>query len=203
MRRGYIRERKAGPSVDEQCVALAAAGVPSDGDHPPIYLDPIPKRKRPDPLPQRAAAVRSLRPGDALVVYDAAALGLSEGDILDALAAIGQREATLIVCSPEGEYRWHPDVPECVGLAADAGKLIARERQRVRAGTSPVLGRPKLLTGDALILARQLWGRRDLSSKMVAAEIEKQTSVKVGVRTLLHDLGHKTDAVEAAERKLR
>jgi hypothetical protein len=37
----------------------------------------------------------------------------------------------------------------------------------------------------------------------VAAEIYRQTKVKVGVRTLIKDLGHKTDAVERAERKLR
>jgi hypothetical protein len=42
-----------------------------------------------------------------------------------------------------------------------------------------------------------------MTSKMVAAEIKKQTGVDVGVRTLLIDLGHKTDAVEKAERNLR
>jgi hypothetical protein len=42
-----------------------------------------------------------------------------------------------------------------------------------------------------------------MTSKMVAAEIKKQTGVSVGVRTLIINLGHKTDAVEKAERVLR
>lgn len=207
MRRGYIRERRAGPSVDEQRAALAAAGVPIEGDHPPVYVDPIPRRTqkgKQDPLPQRRAAIHSLRAGNALVIYDAATLGPTEGEILDAIAAIGQRkDVTLVICDPPGEYRWHEGVTELAGVVADGGKRLARERQRVRAGINPVMGRPKLLTGEALTLARQLWGQRAMSSRMVAAEIKKQTGVSVGIRTLLNDLGHKTDAVAAAERKLR
>lgn len=208
MRLGYIRERKAGPIVDEQRKALAAAGVPSEGDHPPIYIDMIPRRTRKaldNPLPERAAAIHSLRPGDgdALVVFDAATIGQTEGDILDALAAIGERDATLIVCNPPGEYRWHPDAAECAGLAVDGRKILDKERRRVRVDSGPIIGRPPLLTGDALALARDLWGKRELNSKMVAAEIKVQTGIAVSVRTLLHKLGHKADAVEAAERQLR
>jgi hypothetical protein len=42
-----------------------------------------------------------------------------------------------------------------------------------------------------------------MSSRQVAAEIKAKTGVDVGIRTLLIDLGHKTDAVEKAERNLR
>lgn len=205
--RGYIRERAKGPSVDEQRKALAAAGVPTDGDHPPIYIDVTPRRTRKDlddPLPQRRAAIHSMRPGDKLVVYDAATLGPTEGEILNAIAAIGEREdVTLVICNPAGEHRWHSDVTEMAGVVADGGKVLARERQRVRSGINPIMGRPKLLTGDAMALARQLWGQRSMSSRMVAAEVERQTGVSVGIRTLLNDLGHKTLAVEKAERILR
>ena len=207
MRRGYIRERKAGPSVDEQRKALAAAGVLVEGDHPPLYIDMIPKRSRKtldNPLPQRTAAIHSLRSGeDALVIFDAATLGLTEGDILDALAAAGQKGASVIVCAPPGEYRWHADVPDALGLAVDGGKVLARERARVRAGSGPIIGRPKKLTGDALILARDLWGKRELVSKQVAAQVKAKTGVAVSVRTLIKALGHKTDAVERVERELR
>lgn len=207
MLRGYIRERPKGPSVEDQRKALIKAGVEMDGTHPPVYIDMIGKRTRKNldnPLPQRAAAIGSLRPGeDALVVFDAAALGRTEGDIMDALAAIGQRDAPVITCNPAGEFKPPPDVSDAFGFVADAGKVLAREKARVRANASPIIGRPKKLTGEALAYARELWGRRDISSRQVAAEVKAKTGVDVGVRTLLIDLGHKTDAVEKAERNLR
>lgn len=207
MLKGYIRERPQGPSVEDQRKALAKAGVEIDGTHPPIYIDMIGKRTRKNldnPLPQRAAAIGSMRPGeDSLVIFDAATLGTTEGDIMDALAAAGERGAPVLTCSPPGEFTWHPDVTAALGFVADAGKVLAREKARVRIGSSPNMGRPKKLTGEALDYARALWGRRDLSSRQVAAEIKAKTGVDVGVRTLLIDLGHKTDAVEKAERILR
>lgn len=207
MLRGYIRERPKGPSVEDQRKALAAAGVQTDGTHPPIYIDIIGKRTRKaldNPLPQRAAAIGSLRVGeDSLVIFDAGTIGTTERDILDALAATGQRDAAVITCNPPGEFRWHPDVPEAIGFAVDGARVLAREKARVRAGSSPIIGRPKKLTGEALTYARELWGRRDMNSRQVAAEVKAKTGVDVGVRTLLIDLGHKTDAVEKAERQLR
>lgn len=206
MLRGYIRERAKGPSVEDQRKALAKAGVPVGGTHPPIYIDMIGKRTRKNldnPLPERAAVIASLRAGNKLVIYDQATLGTTEGDILDALAAAGQRDATVVTCDPVGEFRWHPDVPEALGFAVDGAKKLDRERRRIRTESGPIIGRPKKLTGDALTLARDLWGQRAMSSKMVAAAVLEQTGVDVGVRTLLHDLGHKTDAVEARERILR
>ena len=207
MLRGYIRERAKGPSVEDQRKALIKAGVQVDGTHPPIYVDLIGKRTRKNldnPLPQRAAAIGSLRVGeDSLVIYDQATLGTTEGDILDALAATGQRDASVITCDPPGEFRWHPDVPEAVGFAVDGAKKLDRERRRVRAEAGPIIGRPKKLTGDALDFARSLWGRKDLSYPQVVAEIKAKTGVDVSVKTLLSALGHKTDAVEKAERTLR
>lgn len=207
MLRGYIRERAKGPSVEDQRKALIKAGVETEGSHPPIYIDLIGKRTRKNldnPLPQRAAAIASLRPGeDSLVIFDDATLGTTESDILDALAATGQRDATVITCDPPGEFKWHPDVPEALGFAVDGAKKLARERARVRAGSSPIMGRPKKLTGEALIFARELWGQRGLTSNQVAAEIKAKTGIEVGLKTLLVTLGHKTDAVEKAERTLR
>lgn len=207
MLRGYIRERAKGPSVEDQRKALIKAGVEIDGTHPPIYVDLIGKRTRKNldnPLPQRRAAIGSLRVGeDSLVIYDPATLGTAEGDILDALAATGQRDASVITCDPPGEFKWHPDVPEALGFAVDGAKKLDRERRRVRSEAGPIIGRPKKLTGDALDFARSLWGRRDLSYPQVVAEIKAKTGVEVSVKTLLSALGHKTDAVEKAERTLR
>lgn len=205
--RGYIRERAKGPSVEDQRKALIKAGVEVDGTHPPIYVDLIGKRTRKNldnPLPQRAAAIGSLRVGeDSLVIYDQATLGTTEGDILDALAATGQRDASVITCDPPGEFKWHPDVPEALGFAVDGAKKLDRERRRVRSEAGPIIGRPKKLTGDALDFARSLWGRKDLSYPQVMAAIKAETGIEVGVKTLLATLGHKTDAVEKAERTLR
>lgn len=207
MLRGYIRERPKGPSVEDQRKALVKAGVETEGTHPPLYIDMVQRRTRKaldNPLPERAAAISSLRPGeDSLVIFDAATIGTTEGDIMDALAAVGQRDAPVITCNPPGEFRWHPDVPEALGFVADGAKVLAREKARVRVGSSPIIGRPKKLTGEALTFARELWGQRGMTSRQVAAEVKAKTGVDVGIRTLLIDLGHKTDAVEKAERNLR
>lgn len=206
--RGYIRERRGGPSVEDQRKALAGAGVPTEGTHPPIYIDLIPRRTRKaldNPFPERTLAIHCLRRGDGdkLVVYDAATIGQTEGDILDALAAIGEQGSTLVVCNPPGEYRPHPDAAECLRLAVDGQRMLDRERRRVRTDSGPIIGRPPLLAGDALRLARDLWGKRELNSKMVAEDIKAQTGIEVSVRTLINKLGPKMDAVDAAERGLR
>lgn len=207
MLRGYIRERAKGPSVEDQRKALIKAGVQVDGTHPPIYVDLIGKRTRKtldNPLPQRAAAIGSLRVGeDSLVIYDQATLGIAEGDILDALAATGQRDASVTTCDPPGEFKWHPDVPEALGFAVDGAKKLDRERRRVRSEAGPIIGRPKKLTGETLDFARSLWGQRGMSYRLVKAEVKAKTGIEVSVKTLLSTLGYKTDAVEKAERTLR
>ena len=201
MLRGYIRERKKGPSVDEQRAALIKAGVRVDGTHPPIYVDMVPRRGQP-PQPQLIAAVQSLRSGDTLVVFDEASLGLTEGGLWEAHAAIGERAASLMMA--DGRiFDFTPQTAEIAGLIANGAKILTRENARVRNNSGPILGRPKLLSGDVMRLARELWGRQDLSARQIAAEIQAQTGVKVGIRTLFLDLGHKTDAVEKAAKELR
>lgn len=207
MLRGYIRERAKGPSVDEQRKALAKAGVSFDGDYPPVYTDMIQRRTRKaldNHLPQRFAAIKSLRHSqDKIVVYDLATLGTTENDIKDAIAATGERDAVIVVCNPSDEFRWHPDVTKVLGKIADAGKILDTEKRRVRTGAGPMIGRPKKLFGDALDYARDLWGKAELSSKQVAAQVKEETGVDVSVRTLLLTLGHKMDAVERTQRTLR
>jgi hypothetical protein len=196
MLRGYIRVRPKGPSVDEQRRALLEAGVPTDR----IYID---KRTR-NPLPQRALAISFLRTGDALVIYDAAALGTTTADIMGSLAEIGQHHALVATCNPPGEFiQWIPAVSDALTFISTAGKTLAREWAKVRVGSSPIMGRPRKLTGDVLAYARELWGRRDMSSRKIAAEIKATTGVDVSVRTLIVTLGHKTEAVEKAERRAK
>jgi hypothetical protein len=137
------------------------------------------------------------------VVYDLATLGRTENDIKDAIAATGERDAVIVVCNPSDEFRWHPDVTKVLGKIADAGKILDTEKRRVRTGAGPMIGRPKKLSGAALDYARDLWGKADHSSKQVAAQVKTETGVDVSVRTLLLTLGHKTDAVEKAQRTLR
>lgn len=207
MLRGYIRERAKGPSVEEQRKALAKAGVTLDGDYPPVYIDMIEKRTRKaldNPLPNRFAAINSLRHGeDKLVIYDLATLGTTENDIKDAIAATGERNAAIAVCVPPDEFQWHPDVTKVLGKIADAGKVLDTEKRRVRTGAGPIIGRPKKLRGESLDYARELWGKPELSSRQVAIQIKAETGVDVSVRTLLLTLGHKMDAVERAQRTLR
>ncbi len=201
MLRGYVRERKKGPSIDEQKAALLRAGVSFEGEYPPVYVDLIPKRGS-EQLPQLHAAIGSLRVGDTLVVYDQATIGLTEAGLWDAYAAVAQRLATLMLA--DGTiYEYTPEAAILVGLIADGMKILAREKARVRNDSSPNLGRPRKLDGDALVLARELWGNKQMTSRDVATAIRDRAKVDVSIRTLIKTLGHKTDAVAREERKLR
>lgn len=201
MLRGYIRERKKGPSIDEQKAALKAAGVEFDGTHPPVYIDMVGKRGQ-EQIPQLAAAINSLRVGDTLVVYDQATIGLTEAGLWDAYAAVAQRLAILKLADGT-VYEYTPEAAILIGLIADGMKILAREKARTRNDSSPNLGRPRKLDGDALVLARELWGKKDMTSRQVAAAVLDRTKVDISIRTLIKSLGHKTEAVAREQRKLR
>ena len=56
---------------------------------------------------------------------------------MDALAAIGQRNAPVITCNPPGEFRPPSDVADAFGFVADAGKVLTREKARVGPVAAP------------------------------------------------------------------
>lgn len=193
MRRGYRRERLNGPSLEDQWKALAAAGVGSDGTHPPVYTDMLKDTKRDTSLKQRKAAILSLRPGDVLAVRDAATLGRDQDEIAEGLAMVGRRRATLVVCCPdEREFTWHPDAAEIVAVAVEGARLI-RSEKHARAAAKHLGAQPKLV-GANLATAKRIWAQADLTAPAAAKEVVRVTGVKVTERTLWSVLGRKSEA---------
>lgn len=185
MERGYGRERKWGASLDEQRASMAAAGVETGGTHPPIYLDVLkPAKKGAAALPQRAMAIKSLRPGNRLVVHDMATLGTTAGDILAALAAIGKKSATLVVVTPErAEYTWHPDAADIVQKANEAAAALKSEVHKRAAAKH--LGAPSKWTlpgvADAALAG---WKNTELTAPQVPDYVFDQTGVRISERLI-------------------
>ena len=197
MRRGYRRERQHGPSLDDQWGALVASGVDVSVGHPPIYTDTLDATKRSPTawksLAQRKAAILSLRPGDVLVVRDAATLGRDQDEIADGLAMVAKRKATLVVCCPdERAFTWHPDAADMVALAVEGARQI-RSEKHARAAAKHLGAQPKL-AGTNLETARRIWARGDLTAPAATVEIVKATGVRVTERTLWTVLGRKSEA---------
>lgn len=194
--RGYERDRgPGGPPIDVQRKALAAEGVPADGEHPPIYTDAkLPKTK---PLAQLAHAIKSLR-GSALVAYDVATLGRDMAEIITALVEIGRAGGTLILCHPvRREFSWQPGDAEMVVLAAEGEALIRTEKYR-KAGAKYKGAAPKLV-GRTRDIALKHWGNPELTAKQAHALTVKESGVKISDR-LMWQLGKKSDAEDALAR---
>lgn len=173
---------------------MREAGIPMDGEHPPIYRDLARNTRPPKLLTARAAAIGSLRnrDGDELVVHDAATLGRNYQEIIEALAAIGRTGCRLIVWRPsKQEYVWHPDAAEIAALAAEGVKLMRSDKHRVAGAKT---GAPAKLVGPVLEAARAAWADPDLTVRAAASRVFEVSGVQVSTRLLQSKLGRKSDA---------
>ncbi|GGB09165.1 hypothetical protein GCM10011491_41410 [Brucella endophytica] len=178
---------KAGPSIDEQKQALKSAGIEDFSEYGPVYVDEIPRGRNEPALPQRDNAIRSLEAGDVLVIASAARLGSSEGDVLQAMKAIGERSAVIYDVKTGETIVCHPDAIKVLEYAQKAEsenrKEIAQKMRRAREASGRVGGPPEKLGGDRLREAKRLWEESSLSK----GEIAKKFGVTV--RTLYRRLG--------------
>ena len=194
MRRGYERERKGGPSLEDQRKAMGAAGINLLETHPAVYTDTLAPSKKP-PLYLRSLAIRSLRPGDELVVYDGATLGTDAEDIAEALASITRAGCSLVVCFPEERsYTWHKDAADMLQMAAEAVRVLRSEKHRRAGAKSLNLGAPLKLTGEVLTAAKAAWAEPELTARQAAKRVGDVTGVEVSMRLLFSKLGKKSDA---------
>lgn len=183
MDRGYVRERKGGATPDEQVAALASV-VETSGSHPPVYVDMLkPAKKSKVPLPARGNAVNSLRSGNKLWVYDLATLGTSFDDIIDAMAAIGKKGATLGVLMPEQEeHTWSPDAADLVQKAREAASVLKSDvHRRARAKH---LGAPPKWTPEVAKAALEGWKNPALTAPEVPAYVLEKTGVQISERLI-------------------
>jgi DNA invertase Pin-like site-specific DNA recombinase len=193
MKKGYIRTDKAGPSVEQQRTALRAAGISDFSAAGPVMVDlegvVKTRSKYVDPLPNRTRRISTLNKGDTLVVASADRLGRTFDDILDALAAIGQRGASVMDAETGLTVNLSAETGEAKEFAQRGEKQIrthvaeAMRRGLVEAGTKR--GPQPKLTGDQLALARALYN--DKENKMTIAQIAEQ--IGVSASTLQRALG--------------
>jgi len=170
------------------------------GDNDPIYADgltEVGKRRTKadpsDPLPQRTWAIRHLRKGDKLVIYDEATLGTSDDDILAQAAAIGLRGAAILVSSTRQEYRWHPEAAAMAAFAARGDKTLKREHTanaRRRKDLGFKVGRTAKITDPAIkARALALWGDTQVPNQQAVADaLLAEFGLKVSPRTIRNAL---------------
>lgn len=156
----------AGLSVKDQRAALSAAGLDVTDEYGPVYLD------------DRDAAIASLMKDDELVVASASCLGHPEHDILFALAAIGERGATVLDLEAETTIPWNPDTQAAVDFAIRGGtatrNAVAAKARRARAESGNLGGLPPVQ-----------WDRKKLSAlkqmDQVGELTRQQMADKLGV----------------------
>lgn len=192
MRRGYIRERRVGPSIEDQRKSLASAGVMTEGTHPPIYMDMLKDVKGNKPLRQLALAVKSLRGDDEIVMHDAATPGRDHQEICDALAAVGAKGNKLVICTPtEREFVWRPEENSMLSVAGEGVTILRSEKHR-NAGNKVVGAAPKLV-GRTLDIARKHWADPAMTARQAHEAAVAESGVKFSSR-LMWQLGKKSDA---------
>ncbi|CAO3379250.1 recombinase family protein [Azospirillum argentinense] len=183
---GYARVSTTDQILDAQIAALTEAGV----DPSRIYADKISGAKA--ERPGLSELMRSLRPGDVVVIYRLDRLGRSLRDLLDLVhrieaAGAGLRSLSEVLdtTTPSGRLLFH-----LFGAVAEFERGVTRERTmaglaaaRAR-GAKP--GRKSVLTGEKLRLVRVLWNDPTVSVSHITKEF------KVSRRTLYRELGPRT-----------
>ena len=151
----------AGLSNRAQREALATAGVDTQGDYAPVYVD------------ERDVAIASLANGDQLAVAEPGCLGTTSTDILKALAAVGRAGASVLDVSSGKTVSWHPGAQAALDFATSADKAnreaIARKMRKARAASG---GKPAFEWDAATVKRLQaLDAAGELSREEIAREL--------------------------------
>jgi DNA invertase Pin-like site-specific DNA recombinase len=177
---GYMRLCAAGPTLAEQQALLHQAGIVDFGRDAPVYVDK-PRRGPVATTPERDKMVRHLRPGDMVVIAKASRLG-TRADVLQAMAAIAARGASVHDAEVGEDVRLHPDAVRAIAFADRAESGAKREsaaRMRARKGALGATGgRPEWLRCNTKAAAAAAWADLSKSARQVAEEFN------VGARTL-------------------
>lgn len=135
MKRGYIRPT-AWFTAASQKSAVLGAGV----SERVIYED---KKAKVSNLPERALAIKSLRPGDVLVVAGLARLAVSKNDLMDVMTEIARMGAkvmdarTGVIADPDSANLVIEATKEWAGEARIPNRKVAKERGSL--GGRPVI----------------------------------------------------------------
>ena len=190
--RAYIRQTGAGTGIDEQrrIVEPLVAGPDM------VYADPLPARRprvQPPPevrLGERERVLSDMQAGERLIVLSLDRLGVTAGDIAKVIARVGAAGAAVFVVDTLEVFDLATPALAVIDAANAAEHTLKQEgvrKGRAILAARPVKrGPPRALTGDARVLAEELWHERtDLSQATVAA------LAGVSKRTLWREFGRR------------
>jgi len=163
MKIGYWRNWPSGPKRQE--ADLREAGCEK------LYGEPNPHPR--DPLRERFEAIRTLRPGDELVVVAPEVLGRSQAEILEALAEahrVSKGGAAIRDLSSGEVVRWHPDVQGPLDFVARGAANLLQRRTSAAGKASARGGRKPALQGKTKALAKADWLDPSIPPMVVAAK---------------------------------
>jgi hypothetical protein len=173
--------------VEDQRKALEDAGAL---DPSQLYQDTVradvakqPARVRPEMLTERTALLRATRPrqNEVIAVATPLALGVSERDLIDSLAAAGKNRKAAVLFVDSG-LRIAPD--DGMAAAAVAAAAWQKARQDVRtkpgriAGNVAAAAKKLADTEKKLPAARPLW-RSSRPDRLTAAQVADKVGLSV------------------------
>jgi DNA invertase Pin-like site-specific DNA recombinase len=148
-----------------------------------------------DDRPELAKAIDYLRPGDVLVVWRLDRLGRSLRHLIEVVGSLGERgvgfqslseaidTTTATSCCSTSWARWPSFERQLIVQRTVAGLAAARARGRVG-------GRPRVLTGDRLRLAEQMYESGQYTISAIAG------ALGVSRATIYRHLGEPIDTAQ-------
>ncbi len=159
---GYWRNWPSGPKKQRE--KLEAAGCER------VYGESSPRM--PEPLAELAEAVRTLRPGDEIVVVAPEVLGRTQAEILAAMTDIHRLTkggAAIRDLSTGEAIRYHPDMHGPLDFVArGAAALGKRKMTAANEASRTKSGRKKALVGKRKAAAEKDWRDMSLTGPQVA-----------------------------------
>lgn len=170
---GYIRRWPSGPRIADQESTLRDAGCEK------IYTEDRTPPK--GPLPQRAYAIKSLRPGWKLVVVEPSILGRTDAEIAEGLsevAVIAAGGASVLDLSTAEEIGWTPNAVSITSFIARGVRgLKGRRSLAGRESARGKGGRPRALQGKRRAAAQADWEAMEMSQSEIAEKYGVSTTV--------------------------
>jgi DNA invertase Pin-like site-specific DNA recombinase len=167
---GYGRVSTGHQSLDQQVVALTAAGVDSNR----VYSDKLSGTSTREQRPGLAALLDYARPGDSIVVVGIDRLGRNASEVMATIRELGERNIVLRSLR-EGIDTSNATGRMVAGVLASLAELeleLGRERRaaarEARRARGQSIGRPKALDASKAALAQRMQASGESASTIAA-----------------------------------
>jgi len=169
MRIGYARVSTEDQKLDLQHDALRAASCDTIFDEKLSGASAL--------LPARAKLFDYARPGDVVITWKLDRLGRSLRDLVDIVAALGERgiglrslQESIDTTTPAGKLTFH-----LFAALSEFEHDVVRERTRAGLAAARTrgkkLGRPRSLSPEQIEMARTMMANPELSARQVAEQL--------------------------------